>query len=125
MRQFTAKVTNSTLGVTWCSSGLGGAVDTNGLFSASAVGAAQVVAASIEDSTKTAIATVTATAGPPPPDQACTITQTGTGRDVRFTIQCFPTKPEFPSARYSCAGRAMATVITVTCQERRGQGGDD
>ena len=126
-KQFTAKVTNSTLGVTWSSSGLGGTVDTNGLFTASAVGAAQVVAASIEDSTKTATATVTVTAGPPPPppDQACTIAQTRTGRDVRFTIKCFPTKPEIPSGRYSCAGRATATGITVSCQERRGQGGDD
>jgi hypothetical protein len=126
-RQFTAKVTNSTLGVTWSSSGLGGAVDTNGLFTASAVGAAQVVAASIEDSTKTATATVTVTAGPPPPppDQACSITQAGTGRDLRFTIKCFPTKPEIPSERYSCAARATATGITVTCQPRRGGGNDD
>jgi hypothetical protein len=115
-QHFTANVTGSTAGVTWTATGAVGAVDSNGLFTASKAGQGVVKATSVGDPTKSASAAVTVTKSGP----VCSLATSTSG----FNINCVPASM-VPSNRYSCVATSDGKSTVVRCTTNGRIHGDD
>jgi uncharacterized protein YjdB len=118
-QQFTAKVTGSTSGVTWTSTGSVGTIDSNGLFTATKAGMGVVKATSVSDPTKSASANVTVSQS----GASCSLSSNSTG----FVINCIPASAIKPE-HYTCSATSSGSSTVVQCTgytRRSGGGGDD